>query len=148
MQGAYEDDVARTAPIPVLSWEPDVPRTEPPVVRDVRILCILVMVTYGGLVSMGGYEAITASSSGKDAGGGLAIMTIYGMCLAVAITLYIGLKNRNRVAWVAQSVISWVGVFGFPVGTLIHYSILSRWFKPEVKTWFDMAPPPIGTYPR
>lgn len=46
------------------------------------------------------------------------------------------LRRRNATAWKVQTILSFVGLLAFPVGTLVFYSILRKWFTPEVRTWF------------
>lgn len=46
-------------------------------------------------------------------------------------------KTRQKAAWNLQIVLSILGLFGFPLGTLIHGYILSQWFKPQTKAWFS-----------
>jgi len=46
------------------------------------------------------------------------------------------LKKGLSYAWGTQIVLSVLGLFGFPLGTLINIYILSQWGKPETKRWF------------
>jgi hypothetical protein len=47
-----------------------------------------------------------------------------------------GLRRGTGAAWTVQIVLSALGLLAFPLGTLVHGYILSKWFKPEVKAWF------------
>lgn len=83
------------------------------------------------------------------------IPLIFITCVLLAMQIYLNrtLKKRVPTAWNAQIALS-IGVIVFQtwsiatngsrsaasiVGILIHVYILSQWFKPDVKTWFQRA---------
>jgi hypothetical protein len=55
------------------------------------------------------------------------------------ISLWMRKAIRQGVpaAWTVQIILSALGVFSFPIGTLIHGYVLFHWFKPETKAWFQ-----------
>lgn len=78
-------------------------------------------------------------SEAKDTVEAVITSIIYAAFSGFIIWLNIGLKKGFRGAWTAQFVVSVVGLLGFPLGTIIHGHILSKWSKPDVKAWFGRS---------
>src|SRR5437867_11488884 len=55
----------------------------------------------------------------------------YVALLALNIWLNRAMKKGTPAAWMAQFILSVLGLLAFPLGTLINGYILSQWFKPE-----------------
>jgi hypothetical protein len=109
-------------------------RNEPSVVRDARILCILVMIISGIWILAGGFALASPDRQGKEV-----LMLPVGIGIfGVALWHFFQLNNRNSLAWGLQQVFSGLGLFAFPLGTIINVLILTKWYKPEVRAWFGM----------
>jgi len=121
------------APSPVLYG--DVGPKQPSVVRDVRLLCVLAMLLTGIGIAMfmSGYYENPRKNADM-----ISLIAVYSMVFALQMAMFRGLGHRKKLAWQAQILISGFGVLGFPIGTLIHGFVLSKWFKPEVKDWFGI----------
>jgi hypothetical protein len=124
-----------TAPAPVLTGEPIVtPATMPPIVRDARILAVLGMLG-SGIGAIG--NLLDPDKGGVVAT--VAVLALYGAFLAIYIWLFGALKQGNPAAWRAQRALAFLGLIGFPLGTIIYIYLLSKWSKPETKAWFGLA---------
>ncbi len=64
------------------------------------------------------------------------VVVLYAALWGVDIWLNRALKKGAQSAWVAQIILSILGLLAFPVGTAIHAYVLSQWFKPETRAWF------------
>ncbi len=128
-------------PLPVLTGEPAAPRAvnpEPPVVRDARGAAILILVVcvLGALVMMGNAVLGDPNPSAPKGISAEAVALIYAGFGALYVWLFVGLKRRNPAAWRVQIAPAVLGLLAFPLGTILHASILTRWFKPGTRAWF------------
>jgi hypothetical protein len=57
---------------------------------------------------------------------------------SVTIWLNRGLKTGAQAAWILQIVFSTLWLVAFPLWTIVNGYILTSWFKPETKAWFEM----------
>jgi hypothetical protein len=63
---------------------------------------------------------------------------IFGsIAFCVSIWMRNAIRNGEPIAWAVQIILSFLGLFGFPLGTIIHCYVLLNWFKPETKAWFQ-----------
>ena len=69
----------------------------------------------------------------------ISLSVFLGLLFIFVVWLNRVLKKGAPAAWNGQIVLSIIGLFGFPVGTLINVYILSQWFKPETKAWFGRS---------
>lgn len=66
------------------------------------------------------------------------VLGFFVLPLSINIWLAISLRNGGKTAWVLQVIVSFTGLITFPIGTILHAYILSRWFRPETKSWFGL----------
>ena len=122
---------------------------KPPVVRDARFTAVLMLIfcIFGALVSTGILVASIMGSSGfpdpqrrarETAQAFLLTLGCFGFA-ALYIWLLVGLKRRYLAAWRVQAALAVLALLAFPLGTILHALILTRWFKPETKAWFGLT---------
>lgn len=120
-------------PLPHLTGQRSASDAMPPAVRDARVLNLLGVVVSILLVVVymfregGGGANFQASTTGAALFAGLAIVQAVQMRY---------LKRGDPAAWRIQILLSGLGAFGFPLGTLLHLFVLGRWFTPETRAWF------------
>lgn len=67
------------------------------------------------------------------------ILIVFAPIALANIFLITSLRKGNPVAWHVQMVLSLLGLLGFPIQTVIHALVLSKWFKPDTKAWFGLS---------
>lgn len=105
-------------------------------VNDARGIALLI----AGLASLCAILSIVVVVGALLDGKWMWDAVLYGVGgLAVAIPFWWlrrELKYGNAAAWKVQTALSFLGLLAFPIGTLVFYSILRKWFTPEVRAWF------------
>jgi len=132
---------ADDAPLPVLSGSGV---REPAVVREARIMAVIGIVFWGAatLVSLLVVGVLFSSSIGGLELvlllGAIWLLMLFALLLLANISILLRLRAKDERAWAAQRFLSVLGLLLFPVGTAMHWLILSRWSRPDVKEWFGM----------
>lgn len=135
-------------PLPVLTGtqiaarEPQEWQNAPRIVRDARLVNGL-----GVILCLLGVLAMVLTTLGGERGGdapndpvtAFVLLAVYGGIAVLLMWLIRSLKRGLAAAWTVQMVLSILGLLGFPLGTIIHGMILSRWFQPETKAWFGLV---------
>lgn len=126
----------RVAPPPIPNAANSVVRgdykTAPPIVKSARALALLTIIV-GALFLVGALMIIDSTGS-IEASARPLLLSI--LCVGMGGWLSFGHRQGQSVAWTGQVVLSAIGLTGFPIGTLIHGYLLSKWFAPEVKAWY------------
>ncbi len=105
-------------------------------VRDARALAWLGVIGSGLMLII---VIALLASSGLHAGiAGSFILLVYALFFPFYIWLLIGLKRGTKAAYYVQMIVAFIGLIGFPIGTLINGYILYKWFRPETKAWFGV----------
>lgn len=126
-------------PLPVLSPPPAAASgKQPSIVRDARIVNLLGLgICVIGVLGMMAVLFGEVETADNQAGAVFGIL-VYVCFGALNLWLARGHKRGNPAAWSVQRFVSVLCLLGFPLGTLIHALLLSKWFKPETKAWFGL----------
>ncbi len=113
-------------------------KNAPPIVRSARLLTVL-GTAVAILTIMFGFVIAADRNSAQTAP---AIIAVASLVLGVNVWLNIALTKGKRAAWTGQTVVSILTIlisYRAVLLLLAHAYLLSQWFKPEVKEWFDVA---------
>ena len=111
-------------PIEERTW-----KNAPSIVRDVRLLTVLVICLYVGYM-ISGIVNIRH--------GGPVNPVIYGLHTAFEIWMLKAMRLGIRPGYYIQNVLSVLLLFNMPIGTIIGIFILVKWNKPENRAWFGI----------
>lgn len=113
-------------------------------------LAVILLITgfallFGNLFGLIGFltTRLTETYPGMNVSMGFNVIfsIIFAVCFAFFIFylwLGIGLLRGQKLAWYFQIGLSIVGIFGFPMGTIMNGTILVFFFLPSVRNYFKI----------
>jgi hypothetical protein len=119
----------RMAPQNVLPVDRSDWKSAPRIVRDCGGILPILGILFGVIMmGVGFFEG--------DVGMRIFCVVFGAFLIALNFWLRGAMRKGLPIAWTVQIILSALGVFSFPLGTIIHGYILFHWFKPETKAWF------------
>lgn len=128
----HENERDANLPLPHLTGQILPSGTMPRIVRDARLLNILALI----ICSFGILAELLTLSNSQDRMETVGQLLFYAALGGFFFWHTLQLKRGASHAWSIQMILSCLGLFGFPLGTLIHGLVLSKWFTRETKAWF------------
>lgn len=115
---------------------PQTIRDAPQIVRSIRWLYGLAIFVGLCLLLM----AVGVASSGRPFAVPVGSIFLFALCeLALSSWLMWAVPQGNPAAYYVQMGLSALGLFGVPIGTILHGWILYAWTRPETKAWFGVS---------
>ena len=126
------------SPAPGVTTTTSLPLTRPAIVTLLAVLQCLC----GGIVIAVTLLAVgLGASRGASPGVSVAIALVCGSLGALQLACGIGLWKLRGYGRTIQLVLAWIGLVGFPVGTVVSIAILLYLYKPGIKVLFSEKHP-------
>jgi hypothetical protein len=109
-----------------------------------RIIDLIQVVICIAIVGLLAAIAIPNIAMGKPSANITPVIFLLCVCVvfaAVFLWLFINLGKLNPAARRVQIIVSILGLFSFPLGTILHGLILYSMFRPDTKQAFGLLPP-------
>ncbi len=110
----------------------------------ISLVCLIALI-FGNV--MGLYDVVSKQMSqyAQTPNYTYGVTFIFGALLAACLTfvlffvfLGIGLLKRKKTAWYVQVVLSVLGLFAFPLGTIFNGIILFLFFRQPIRDFFEV----------